>query len=279
MTAEYLDRSSLVARMKYYEKHTTEESGEHYAYSVALREIRNAPAADVVEVVHAKWIPFHSEAAGDIQLRRTEGRMNTHITNIKGNWQEVVDTCRATSGKGSLGHEPSEDFKRRILIAEHSPIRRISVSWVWKGIKSWIATHWSRHKWECFISTQRTDRTGTPRDKLPQDAPVVFEGEANVQALIDSMRKRLCSQADPETRAYAEDFKAALYEIQPEISDVLVPNCVYRCGCPEMQTCGMYEWWLKFHPDIASTDIQKRYNTYNELFWKVRAKRGNDSGD
>lgn len=39
------------------------------------------------------------------------------------------------------------------------------------------------------------------------------------------------------------------------------------------------KWWLKFHPDIASTDIQKRYNTYNELFWKVRAKRGNDTGD
>ena len=205
--------------------------------------------------------------------------MNTRITNIKGDWQEVVDTCRATSGKGPLGHEPSDDFKRRILIAEHSPIRRISVSWVWRGIKSWIATHWSRHKFECYISTQRTDRTGIPRDKLPQEAPVVFEGEANVQALIDTMRKRLCSQADPETRAYAEDFKAALHEVQPEISDVLVPNCVYRCGCPEMQTCGMYEWWLKFHPDIASTDIQKRYNTYNELFWKVRAKRGNDTGD
>lgn len=47
MTVEYLDRSSLVARMKYYENHTAEESGEHYAYAVALREIRNAPAADV----------------------------------------------------------------------------------------------------------------------------------------------------------------------------------------------------------------------------------------
>ena len=56
MIAEYLDRSSLVARMKYYEKHTTEESGEHYAYSVALREIRNAPAADVAEVRHGRWI-------------------------------------------------------------------------------------------------------------------------------------------------------------------------------------------------------------------------------
>ena len=56
MTAEYLNRSSLVARMKCYEKHTTEESGEHYAYSVALREIRNAPAADVAEVRHGRWI-------------------------------------------------------------------------------------------------------------------------------------------------------------------------------------------------------------------------------
>ncbi len=55
MTDEYLDRSSLVARMKYYEEHTTEGSGEHYAYSTALREIRNAPAADVAPVVRCKY--------------------------------------------------------------------------------------------------------------------------------------------------------------------------------------------------------------------------------
>lgn len=54
MTDEYLDRSRLVARMKYYEEHTTEGSGEHYAYSTALREIRNAPAADVAPVVRCK---------------------------------------------------------------------------------------------------------------------------------------------------------------------------------------------------------------------------------
>lgn len=56
MTDEYLDRSSLVARMKYYEEHTTEGSSEHYAYSAALREIRNAPAADVAPVAHGKWV-------------------------------------------------------------------------------------------------------------------------------------------------------------------------------------------------------------------------------
>ena len=37
-----------------------------YAYA-AMDVIKRLPAADVAEVVHAKWIPFHSEAAGDIQ--------------------------------------------------------------------------------------------------------------------------------------------------------------------------------------------------------------------
>lgn len=65
MTAEYLDRSSLVARMKYYEEHTTEGSGEHYAYSAALREIRNAPAADVAPVVRCEKCLYRSQYANE----------------------------------------------------------------------------------------------------------------------------------------------------------------------------------------------------------------------
>ena len=102
--------------------------------------------------------------------------MKTEILKIKGDWQEVVDDCRATVGKESLGKEPSRSFKRRILLAEHSPIRDIAVKWKWPDIKSWVATHWVRHKWECFVRSQRSDRTGVPRDKLPQDAAVTFTG-------------------------------------------------------------------------------------------------------
>ena len=193
--------------------------------------------------------------------------MKTKILKIKGDWQEVVDDCRSTVGKESLGHEPSEAFKRSILIAEHSPIRDIVIKWKWDNIKSWIATHWSRHKWECFIKTQRTDRTGVDRDKLPQDTLVSFTGEANVQALIDTMRKRLCYQAAPETREYAEDLKRAIHEVEPEISDVLTPNCVYRCGCPEMQSCGLFHR-LCSSKDFVYSDIQDRYRAYNEFFWE-----------
>lgn len=192
--------------------------------------------------------------------------MKTKIIKIKGDWEEVVNDCRATVGKLPLGKEPSREFKRSILISEHSPIRAISVKWIWRNIASWVATHWSRHKWECYIKTQRSDRTGTNRDKLPQDAPVNFTGEANVQHLIDSFRKRLCMMASRETRKYAEDFKTTLKSVEPEISDVLVPNCVYRCGCPEPNGCSWYEAICVLEPKLASTDIQERYDAYNNLF-------------
>ena len=204
--------------------------------------------------------------------------MKTEILKIKGTWEDVVDRCRATVGKEALGHEPSEAFKRKILIAEHSPIRELHISWAWRGIASWIATHWVRHMWECYVKTQRTDRTGIDRRKLPQDAPVDFTGEANPQNTIDTWRKRLCYQAAPETRGYAEDFKVTLRKREPEWSDALVPNCVYRCGCPEMQSCGL---WARMVRDtgglIASQHIDERYDAYNTYFYAHRKEPNDDN--
>lgn len=192
----------------------------------------------------------------------------TEIIKIKGDWQDVVDDCRTTVGKGALGKEPSKKFKREILISEHSPIRSLSVKWKWVNIPSWVATHFSRHKWECFIKTQRTDRTGTDRNKLPQDAPVIMSGDANTQQLIDMARKRLCYMASPETRKYMEDLKIAIHDVEPEVADVLVPNCVYRCGCPEPSGCKWFDHMAAKHLNLTSTDIQQRYDTYNEVFYE-----------
>lgn len=192
--------------------------------------------------------------------------MRTELIKIKGDWQEVVNDCRATVGKGELGKNPSQKFKREILISEHSPIRDIAVKWVWKNIPSWVATHFSRHKWECFIKTQRSDRTGINREKLPQDAPVNFTGDANAQQLIDTARKRMCYLASRETRRYMEDLKVTIKRAEPEIADVLVPNCIYRCGCPEQSGCGWYDRMVKQFPKLASTNIQERYDEYNRLF-------------
>lgn len=198
--------------------------------------------------------------------------MKTEIVKVKGDWREVVDDCRSTVGKESLGHDPTRKFKRSILISEHSPIRDISIKWRWENIPHWVGVHWVRHKWEKFVRTQRSDRTGIDRTKLPQDEPQTFVGEANSQHLIDTWRKRLCYQASPETRAYAEDFKIALRAVEPEISDVLVPNCVYRGGCPEMSGCKFYDGFRAYcknslkMTDENLTDIQVRYILYNAYF-------------
>jgi hypothetical protein len=192
----------------------------------------------------------------------------TKILKIKGDWQEVVDDCRATVKKSPLGKEPSKSFKKAILISEHSPIRDISVKFSWKNIKYWVAMHWKTHHWESRVDSQRNDRQSRyDREKAPQDSPIDFYGDPNIQHTIDTWRKRLCRQASKETREYAEDFKRALREVEPEWADVLVPNCVYRCGCPEMNNCGWYNVMVAKHPDFASTDIQKRYDTYNEVFY------------
>ncbi|MBR4855150.1 MAG: thymidylate synthase ThyX [Bacteroidaceae bacterium] len=209
--------------------------------------------------------------------------MKTEILKIKGDWKEVVDDCRATVGKESLGKEPSTTFKRKVLLAEHSPIRDIIFKWRWRDMAHWVTVHWVRHKWEKFVRTQRSDRTGVPREKLPQDEPQTFTGEANVQALIDTMRKRLCFQASRETRLYAEDLKQTIHAAEHEISDVLVPNCVYRCGCPEMAKCPLSEtsiskqsYWETLIQQtggrILTDDVQKRYDLYNEVFWRGREK-------
>lgn len=199
--------------------------------------------------------------------------MKTEIIKVKGDWEEVVDDCRATVGKGSLGKEPSKAFKRSILIAEHSPIRDIIVKWRWVDMPHWVTVHWVRHKWEKFVRTQRTDRTGIDRAKMPQDEPQTFIGEANTQHLIDTMRKRLCYMASPETRKYAEDLKSVLHETEPEVANVLVPNCIYRCGCPEMDGCGWYEARVAKYPELKSTNIAVRYEAYNRICRESKEKK------
>lgn len=199
--------------------------------------------------------------------------MKTQIIKVKGDWMEVVNDCRSTVRKQPLGKEPSSQFKRAILIAEHSPIRDIIFKWKWE-LWSWIATHFSRHKWECFISTQRSDRTGVNRNELRQDEIVTFTGEANVQHLIDTMRKRLCYQAAQETREYAEDLRAAITESDADIGMVLVPNCIYRAGCPEIQCCGHYQRFTEYcrYRGVEPQTIYRRYELYNDFMRSMNGK-------
>lgn len=168
------------------------------------------------------------------------------------NWAKVKRSARTTVSKDGEGAYPSDSWKKTILLAEHSPIRRIRFSWMWAQLKSWVSVHFVRHKngIEHWVSTQRTDRTGIDRDKITQDALVQHECEANAQALIFISRRRLCNQAAPETKKAWREVKEAVTRCDPVLGSVMVPECIYRGFCPEFHSCG-YANTENFRHDLA----------------------------
>ena len=193
----------------------------------------------------------------------------TIFNRILDDWKNVKNHCRTTVSKEFTEVEPTEKFKKQLLISEHSPIRLLEFDWSWRNIPYWVSTEWSRHKFEKFISSQRNDRQNKyDRNEARQDSPVNMDCYANEQNLIDVFRKRLCCQATKEARSLAEDFKKELSKTHKLEADVLVPNCIYRGGCSEIKRCGYWEkflvWCYEENKNISS--IQKRYDAYNEYF-------------
>lgn len=159
---------------------------------------------------------------------------------VIGTWREVADAARTTIRLDEGTKEPSSKWKKRILLSEHSPIRKLCFNWKWGDLPYWVSVHFVRHKFgiEHFVSTQRTDRTGEDRTSARQDSPVMHECFANAQTLMFISRRRLCSQASPETRAAWKQVIAAVSEKEPELAECCVPECVYRGFCPEFKPCG-----------------------------------------
>ena len=174
-------------------------------------------------------------------------------------WQRVLNAARRTIGKKPLSKEPSDEWKAKMLLAEHSPIRLLEFDWTWDEIEQWVTTHLVRHHNGCekFVHTQRGDRRTlyeeygvNSRNELPQGALNSMDMTANAQALINISRKRLCSCASPETREAWKQVKEAIAKIDPVMASKMVPECIYRGFCPEfMNPCG-YSKTEKFQNDL-----------------------------
>lgn len=61
----------------------------------------------------------------------------------------------------------------------------------------------------------------------------------NAQSLIDMAKLRLCNQAHKETIAVFRKIKETIAQIDPDLANLMVAKCVYRCGlCGEPRCCG-----------------------------------------
>lgn len=154
-------------------------------------------------------------------------------------WLAVKERALVTVGL-NVKNAPDLAWKKAILKARHSPIRRLRFAFKLEGIPSWVATHLARHVHaQPYIKSQRPDRQSEyDRDKAPQDAPVNMIYDVNGEELMVIANKRLCNQAAEETRAWVRGICDKVLETNPEFAEFLVPMCVYTGECKEMYPCG-----------------------------------------
>lgn len=156
-------------------------------------------------------------------------------------WKRCKTLAMNTIGKVFVGDTVTDEWKERILQAEHSPIRTLMFT-VKMIIPYYVSVHFCRHKYgvEHFVTTQRNDRQDMyDRTQAPQGAEVCHIMDLNAQALINLAHKRLCGNADPATREVMQQIVSAVCEVSPEMKPVLVPLCEYRGGvCHDYTSCG-----------------------------------------
>lgn len=156
-------------------------------------------------------------------------------------WSRALNAARRTIGKEPLNKEPSDNWKAKILLAEHSPIKLVEYAIHFKNLRQWVGVHLLRHEHTLpFIHSQREDRRELNcfRDELPQGSLNDQDFIVNAQTLINISRKRLCKCASKETQEAWIAVKAKIAEFDRIMADKMVPNCVYSGFCRELKCCG-----------------------------------------
>lgn len=154
-------------------------------------------------------------------------------------WERCKMLAMNTIGKRWSG-EVTYEWKRKMLRAEHSPIRTLMFT-IRMELPYWVSVHLCRHKYgvEHYVSSQRNDRQDRyDRTEAPQGAFVSHIMDVNAQELMQMARMRLCGQASDETRAVMQMVCMKVLASNPEFDEFLAPKCMTRRGCNEFKSCG-----------------------------------------
>lgn len=201
--------------------------------------------------------------------------MKVIIKHYQDNWQIIKDNALFTIHKFGGGQYPTSKWKRKILMAEHSPIRSGRLIVEVHDIPSFVIGHFVRHNvgFTPFVSTLRDDRTEYDEGKVPDRlTPNSLRFDGNFQSFINISRKRLCGQASKETRDVWAAIMAAVAECEPELYYHCVPECIYRGGCPEFTMCEGAVWSQFVMKQVAENNdmdcflsINKRYDAWQRF--------------
>lgn len=169
--------------------------------------------------------------------------MNTTIKLIKSpdesDWVFCKNCALVTVGKHTV-KPPDQAWKHAILQARHSPIRTLQFAFYLQGVPYYVSTHLARHVHaQPFIRSQRNDRQDAyDRKAARQDAPVDMIWYMSAEELMTVANKRLCMQAEKNTREIVRMMCDLVESKFPEFKGLLAPPCEVYGTCMEMFPCG-----------------------------------------
>jgi len=166
--------------------------------------------------------------------------MKIEITRVT-SWTDVLNAARFTQRKEPKSGEPSVKWKKKIIKAEHSPLRCLMFNIDFYDIPNYTMVHLVRHiHAQPFVSTSRPDINGNmlPREEQKKIDPVNMRLFLNAQEIINISKVRLCNKAEAETRKIWRQVIEELRKTEPELANACVPSCFYRGFCPEFKSCG-----------------------------------------
>ena len=187
-------------------------------------------------------------------------------------WTEIKNACRKTISMKDSKIEPGSDWKRKLLLAEHSPLRHSLITVDIEDVPFYVMGHLVRHSVGVtpYVGTSREDRTGIDRSERSQTDLVSMRLDMNIQSLINISRKRLCNQADKQTQIVWLEVVKAIAEYDQDIAWACVPEGIRSCGCPEkFGNCCACENIIKQMVFDDRLDLTKRYDHYNNTRNKI----------
>lgn len=191
---------------------------------------------------------------------------NVKVIKYDVDWREIKNLCRGTIGKDDSLQEPSREWKRKLLISEHSPLRHSLITIEIDNIPFYVMGHLVRHSVGVtpYVRTSREDRTGVPRSERRQTDLVDMRMDLNIQSLINISRKRLCNQADATTQKIWWMVLREIAKIDEDVVFTCVPEGIRTAGCPEcFSNCSACENFISTMGFEERQNLMKRYEKYD----------------
>lgn len=191
-------------------------------------------------------------------------------------WKEIKNRARGTIGLQDSEKEPTDEWIKKMLLAEHSVLRHSFISIKIENVPFYVMGHLVRHNIGVtpYVQTSRSDRTGVDRSQKSQTDLISMRLDLNVQSLINISRKRLCNQASSETKKVWEKVIEEVSKYDKNVAWACVKEGIYKGGCSEgFSGCFVCNDFLDTLTKEQLINLKERYTAYRDYLEQMETIR------